>query len=190
VTASPEPLLRTILRRSLVRIAGGALSSAPVRPLLARRARRAWIESRRIVFLCHGNVCRSPFAEALARREAGPGRVVRSAGCLGETGRYAPPVAVRAARAWGVDLSGHRSRALDAALDPVAAVFVFDLKNAWLLVRAEPRALRRIHFVASLAAAGSVTIADPWGGSPERFRATYERIAASIPRASAATTAC
>jgi protein-tyrosine phosphatase len=65
-----------------------------------------------VLFVCYGNICRSPYAEGafrkLAEREAiGPVRVA-SAGLIGP-GRNAPPEAVRAAATRGVDLSHHRS---------------------------------------------------------------------------------
>lgn len=65
---------------------------------------------RRLVFVCQGNVCRSAFAEAVARKA---GLRTASFGLSTTTGRRAHEPAVAAARALGHDLSGHR--ALDLA---------------------------------------------------------------------------
>lgn len=73
----------------------------------------------RVLFVCSGNICRSPMAEALFRKacDGAPGLAhvaVDSAGTLGLVGRPASPEAVRALAERGLDLRGHRSRALDA----------------------------------------------------------------------------
>jgi len=93
-----------------------ALRRAPERLLHPWRRRRAELLVARaagpVLVLCHGNICRSPYAEAVLRRllEA-KGVVVESAGFIGP-GRPSPAAAQRAARQRGHDLSGHRSRLL------------------------------------------------------------------------------
>ena len=68
-----------------------------------------------VLFVCHGNVCRSPYAAALLRRLllSFLPRVVRveSAGFVGP-GRPCPRWAVEVAAERGLDLSRHRSRVL------------------------------------------------------------------------------
>jgi protein-tyrosine phosphatase len=64
--------------------------------------------------VCHGNICRSPFAAALLRPSLSRNSVrVDSAGFIGP-GRPSPPEAVAAAARYGVDLSAHRSELLRA----------------------------------------------------------------------------
>ena len=81
-----------------------------------------------ILFVCSGNTCRSPIAAALARRVLADrlkmredeleksGFVVISAGVSAMAGAPATEHAVRAVRALGGDLSGHRSRPLTVEL--------------------------------------------------------------------------
>lgn len=73
-----------------------------------------------ILFICTGNTCRSPLAEALARRalsERGWHNVeVGSAGVGAHEGSPASREAVRAAARNGLDISGHRARPLSPAL--------------------------------------------------------------------------
>jgi RpiB/LacA/LacB family sugar-phosphate isomerase len=71
-----------------------------------------------ILFICTGNVCRSPMAEALFRRAvAGRGEFrVLSAGLGAVDGQPPTPHSVTAMRELGVDISGQRSRALTAEL--------------------------------------------------------------------------
>jgi protein-tyrosine phosphatase len=63
-----------------------------------------------VLFVCTGNTCRSPFAEAVARRE-GHGDVA-SAGLSAYTGDQPPEAAIVVARELGYDLSSHRARRL------------------------------------------------------------------------------
>jgi len=65
-----------------------------------------------VLVICHGNLCRSPFAAALLRRAfVRNGVRLDSAGFMGP-GRPSPPAAVAAAGPYGVDLSTHRSELL------------------------------------------------------------------------------
>ena len=69
-----------------------------------------------VLVVCHGNICRSPFAAGLLARDLAPAGVrIESAGFIGP-GRSCPPDAVTAAARRGVDLSAHRSALLTAAL--------------------------------------------------------------------------
>ena len=72
-------------------------------------------DTARVAFICTANRARSPFAAALLRREAGTlPVVVESYGMLEQGGAPALPGAVRAAWPFGIDLSEHRARALQA----------------------------------------------------------------------------
>jgi protein-tyrosine-phosphatase len=81
----------------------------------------------RILFVCRGNTCRSPFAEGLARRlaaERGLDVEFASAGEKARDGDPCPPDAVAVAAEYGVDLSAHRARRLNAdKADKVVPLF-------------------------------------------------------------------
>jgi protein-tyrosine phosphatase len=77
---------------------------------LDSRARDAF----EVVFLCTGNRARSPFAAALLRQHVtSPELRIRSAGTVPTGGVPALESAIRLGRKYGVDLSAHRSRALE-----------------------------------------------------------------------------
>src|SRR5262249_55498338 len=81
-----------------------------------------------VVFVCTGNTCRSPLAEALFRRRLAERRgwaadelpargfYVLSAGRAAGAGGPAAAEAVEVARAYGADLAAHQSRPLTADL--------------------------------------------------------------------------
>jgi protein-tyrosine phosphatase len=86
------------------------------------------LSARMIVFVCTGNTCRSPLAEALCKKllaercncavEELPRRgfVALSAGLSAAPGCRAAPEAIAIAREHGVDLEGHATRLVTAAL--------------------------------------------------------------------------
>jgi protein-tyrosine phosphatase len=80
-----------------------------------RRARSAPFH---VCFVCSGNICRSPYAEALLRDTAdrhGLSARIRasSLGTFGIEGQPAHPWTVRVAAERGMDLAGFRSRGVD-----------------------------------------------------------------------------
>jgi protein-tyrosine-phosphatase/predicted ATP-grasp superfamily ATP-dependent carboligase len=151
-----------------------------VRSMLAQTARKALIKSRTVLFVCKGNVCRSPFAELLVRPRLSHEKTVTSAGYIQKAGRPAPETAVGAAQQWEVDLSEHCSRILTPELMSADAIFVFDYDN-YIRVRADyPHAASRVHFVGALHPKGELFIADPWGQDAGQFSAVYQQIADAL----------
>jgi protein-tyrosine-phosphatase len=106
----------------------------PVRRHAARRALLARGRPRTVLVVCHGNICRSPFAAGLLAHVLEPrGTLVASAGFVGP-GRAPPAEAGVAAARRGVDLHNHRSQ----LVTPVLA------READLIVVMEPGQQRRI----------------------------------------------
>ncbi|MEO5822092.1 MAG: hypothetical protein ABIT71_16430, partial [Vicinamibacteraceae bacterium] len=132
MSASTSP---TPARRSAplpVRVIGAVLRHPLVRRLKAPLIAGRWwwrgrstanpplpATPRELLFLCQGNICRSPFAAELARRrlDARGLAAVRSvsAGLRASQAPESPPDAVRAAAHYAIALAGHR------ALDVTAA---------------------------------------------------------------------
>jgi protein-tyrosine phosphatase len=86
---------------------------------------------RGVLFVCHGNICRSPYAAGVFRARLGAVANnligVRSAGFVGND-RTAPRFAVEEAAARGIDLREHRSMTVSAG----------ELRQAELVVVMEP----------------------------------------------------
>ena len=106
-------LLARAVRHTPDRLAHG------LRRRLALGRIRRMTAVRSVLVLCHGNICRSPYAERALRTRlarAGLGSVgVASAGFL-DADRPSPPEAHEAARARGIELAGHRSQPVTPAL--------------------------------------------------------------------------
>ncbi|GAB4339918.1 MAG: low molecular weight protein arginine phosphatase [Candidatus Abyssubacteria bacterium] len=69
-----------------------------------------------MLFLCSGNLCRSPIAEGILKKRLREMNIqsvrVASAGTIALDGEPAAPLAIKAAAERGVDLSRHRARRL------------------------------------------------------------------------------
>jgi protein-tyrosine phosphatase len=63
-------------------------------------------EVRRLIFVCHGNICRSAFADVVAQKA---GLRVASFGLSTDAGKGAHPPAIKVAAALGFDLSAHHT---------------------------------------------------------------------------------
>jgi len=141
-----------------------------------------------VLFVCKGNICRSPFAEYYARTRM-PTLRISSVGLLLASGRSSPKFAIEAARARGIDLSQHRSKVLtDEHLRSFDVIFVFDadLFHAVHTAAKRQQTAGKIFYLGSLDARQALEIRDPYGKNFVDFEAAYDRIASLIDRAAAA----
>ena len=135
-----------------------------------------------ILFVCTGNTCRSPMAEAIARdklRQRGWDHVeVVSAGISAFGPSAASPGALRAAAARGVDLSAHRAQPLTpdliARADLVLAMTPSHLVRARELGAADRAALLTGFAAGADEETDPPGVPDPFGGPDEVYRATYD----------------
>jgi protein-tyrosine phosphatase len=87
-----------------------------------------WSRVRRLVFICQGNICRSPFAYYIAR-SLESGFPIGSFGLFTSTGSAADEVAIDVAGDYGFDMTGH------CATD----ISDFDIEDGDLLIVMEDR---------------------------------------------------
>lgn len=169
--------------RSMQSKVHSALYRVRTRARLVPQARAA----RNLLFVCYGNIMRSPFASGYLAVRGGAERrnlQARSAGYYDRTGRPADARAVAAGRRWGVDLSSHSSRKLDEDLIAWAdLIFVMDRPNLAAVRRLYPDAAGKTYLLGSLDAdAPDVEISDPYHCPYEATEHTYVRIAGAIDR--------
>jgi len=136
----------------------------------------------RLLFVCTGNICRSPMAEGLMKILLPPGSgrhiIIRSAGTHAADGLPAEPGAARAAREHGADIGGHRSRAIDGSLIASAnLILVMERQQARFIQSTAPVAPDALRLLGEFAGSeGTPEIPDPYGGS----FAVYRRCAQMI----------
>ena len=130
-----------------------------------------------VLFVCSGNTCRSPMAEAIGRHllaEAyqvseeeleNKGLAVGSAGTFASTGSRATPEGATAVKAVGGDLSRHRSRPLSVELIHEADfIFAMTRGHAQSILSLSPAASEKL----SLLDPGG-DVEDPIGGGQEQY---------------------
>lgn len=172
-------LLRGVARRArwaYERMAHPSRSRAALRRLRQRPVPQS------VLVVCHGNICRSPYAAALLQRGLGPvvGTRVRvtSAGFV-LPGRRCPELAVEVAAARGLDLSGHRSQVLTppevAAAD---LILVMDTTQRWGVRALFGRSSDDVVLLGDLDPKPIETreIRDPFDQTKEVFELSYSRI--------------
>jgi L-threonylcarbamoyladenylate synthase len=131
----------------------------------------------RIIFVCTGNTCRSPLAEALCKKLLADkltclpmelpkyGFLVQSAGLAAMMGCEAAPEAEAVAQEYGTDIRGHQSQ-------PLTAEMVMQADRVYAMTAAHLRVLDGLGSAAPrlLSAAGE-DVPDPIGASAEVYRA-------------------
>ncbi len=125
----------------------------------------------RILYVCIGNICRSPMAEALTKHalaEAGMGNVeIASAGLGAVVGKGAHPTTVELVGERGIDLTGHIARQLTAdMLRPYELVLTMEQWQVREVERLSPSARGKVF---RLGHWGGFDIPDPNGKSRELF---------------------
>jgi low molecular weight protein-tyrosine phosphatase len=132
-----------------------------------------------ILVVCHGNICRSPFAEAAIRRALkGAPVIVESAGFIGP-GRKPPENAIQAASGRGIQMEDHRSQTLGPDLVRAADLVVtMDVHQAREIRERFGKARDRVVLLGDFDPRGSGerTITDPVDGPLELFELVYARI--------------
>lgn len=132
----------------------------------------------RILFVCSGNTCRSPLAEATLRRVAGDGGrgdiEVSSAGTHAWSGSPASDGAVLVGMERGLDLTGHRSRLLTREIVE-ANDLILVMSPSHLARVKELSSDANVHLLAGFASGGeSKAVQDPFGGDLAAYRETAD----------------
>ncbi len=139
-----------------------------------------------ILFLCYGNICRSPFAAQIFDRlchEAGSEVKISSVGSFSVEDRSSPELAQNVANTFDIDLSQHRSRYFDEDLAArTGLLFVFDHQNFYWVATRYPELLDRTVYLGDLRKSSKRArqIFDPYGHDEKYFRQQYEDIAETL----------
>lgn len=139
-----------------------------------------------VLFVCHGNIMRSPMAAELfrVRVEALNATIgVASAGTWTTKGRPADPRAVAAASGFGVSLASHRSQPITPSLlSRSDLVCVMDYRNEVDVLTRFPGSAKKTILLGGLDAppAAGPAIPDPYSLGAEAVEECYRRIDTAI----------
>jgi protein-tyrosine phosphatase len=137
-----------------------------------------------ILFVCLGNICRSPLAEAAFRREAdgaGLDILVDSAGTQAWHVGHAPDTRAQAvALKHGIDISGYRARQVIAAdferFTHIVALDGSNLSDLRLIGKTGKAALSLL--LDHVPGRAGQAVADPYYGDEAGFEVTWDDVAA------------
>jgi protein-tyrosine phosphatase len=144
---------------------------------------------RSVLFVCKGNICRSPFAEHVAQKLESDGHargvIFASAGLHVSKPKAPPSEAIRVAEKFGVDIEKHRSQVISRELmesfDLIVSMEVWQhaelnarfpqyRRKLFVLPLLEPDPIVKVGGYAAF------NIEDPYGGSPAAFEQCFLRI--------------
>lgn len=135
----------------------------------------------KILFVCHGNICRSPMAGCIMKQlvqKAGLGEAVyvdSAATSAEELGNPIYPPARRVLEAHGVPLDGHRAVRLQkqdyGRYDYLVGMDTWNMANMQRILGGDPAG--KLHRLLDFAGTGG-DIADPWYTGD--FETTYEQV--------------
>lgn len=137
-----------------------------------------------ILFVCLGNICRSPLAEGifgavLAERGSGRDILLDSAATSGwEVGSAPDPRSIAVAMHHGIDIAGQRARKVTVQdFSRFDLILGMDRSNVSDLKALAPAAVRdRVHLFLEFAQGNARDVPDPYYDDAEAFASTYRMI--------------
>jgi protein-tyrosine phosphatase len=142
-----------------------------------------------VLFVCKGNICRSPFAAyhaALVAREMGLAPAVRSAGLKPSQANACPDAAIAAALAYGHDMRPWRPLPLtDDLMADHDLIVVMETGQLAAVRRRWPQHHRKVVLLSLFGPPPAdgwsrLNIEDPFGREQPAFDACYARIDAAV----------
>ena len=137
----------------------------------------------RVLFVCLGNICRSPLAEAAFRKaasEAGLNVEVDSAGTADyHVDEMPDPRSIEEAQRHGIDISSYRGRQLKPAdFHEFDWILGMDRSNMTNISNADPGdGKAQVSMLMDIVPGQEGReVADPWYGGEDNFRATWEDV--------------
>jgi protein-tyrosine phosphatase len=133
-----------------------------------------------VLFVCKGNICRSPLAEVYFRslvEKEGRQVTVRSAGLETTPGKPAHAKAKAVALEYRLSLDEHATTQVhEELLDQSDLIIVMEIVQKDRVQRLYPRSKGKVVLLGRFDSAGSLEIADPYSGTSEDFQSCFQQM--------------
>lgn len=136
----------------------------------------------RVLFVCTGNTCRSPMAEAILKNKNVHGIEVKSAGVYATKGQEASTYAIEVLREHQI-IHQHSSLPLsEAELEWATHIFTMTEGHKSIITHSFPKTLDKIFTLKEFVYDDIINrdVMDPFGGSQEVYRETYVELQSLI----------
>ncbi len=139
-------------------------------------------QPKKVLVVCTGNSCRSPMAAGWLRQKlAGKGWTAESAGVAAWNGATASAEAIAVMRELGIDISGHRSRALTKELvDGADVILAMTNEHRREIARRFPEAADKTHLLHAFGLGKIRDVADPIGLPEDVYRHVRDEMIAAL----------
>jgi protein-tyrosine phosphatase len=133
-----------------------------------------------VLFVCKGNICRSPLAEAYFQSlvdKDGRRMIVRSAGLETTPGKPAHIKAKAVALEHRLSLEEHATTQVHTELiDKSDLIVVMEIVQKNRIQRLYPKANGKVVLLGRFDSVGSLEIADPYSGTSEEFQSCFQQV--------------
>ncbi|UPJ16424.1 low molecular weight protein arginine phosphatase [Bacillus cereus] len=131
---------------------------------------------KRVLFVCTGNTCRSPMAEALLRHHGGDRFEVQSAGVFAYPGSDASVYAKEALAEKGISINHAAQQVNETLLDWADIVVTMTENHKHIVLGHYPSAEKKLNTLYGLTEGIGKDISDPFGGSLSIYKKTLDEM--------------
>ena len=136
----------------------------------------------RILFVCTGNTCRSPMAEAILRKMNLPGVEVKSAGVFAMNGNEASRHAQTVLDENQISHQHQSTFLTKAEVDWATHIVTMTNGHRSTIINTFPEVASKTFTLKELAGIGVGDVGDPYGGSVDIYRVTFSEIKEAIEK--------